>query len=884
MNTLRNLKNLKSINLSLKSYADKIKFSLISNSKKIKSVSSPILKDSHNKFFFPNKAIPNSNVQKSIKLFSTKQSVFQKDLVKNELNSHTLNEFTDSINFNYIFSPDSSNYEETDIINKTLKKLEEKSLSKSENQDNLADELDNSQLKKNMLYIAFSDIKKRFPLKNKYNLDQYENLIKSKLYRDLNCRKKLSNFVCKLESDNNDLNIKIKNFMKLYKNDELNKFINEVYGFIEALQNETKSKYSEFYYVKFIEELISLRNFFKSLLLNNEYDYYSEHLYNINNKILIRLMNELQIIIIQNLGKATSFTAEFAIINQEIILDAINKYKINNFDEEKSIHFKNDEYSSLLKSSLNETYFQKEFLVKNLINYVTISITTLTKQYGEDSIELTQYYYMLSYLHLRLQNFEKAEEYIEKCYSIYSKNKANFQEENSRVYLLKEISHIEYLYVKSNLIGVFTSNKKDSYLILKQASEQIEDLESKYYSLINQKNSNFIGENDFEKDYNFSSLKFKIFYNLALYYKQYDFVIDLQACLEKCLQINTLVLKSNKNLMAQYNNASKFLLEIYENLNKERNLYDLAKKNFGLSYYIINDKSDQEENLKFYSDKVIQNINNSYDKFNYSTLLNPKNSSFNYYKIIQENFVLSLASYFQKERNDFSFAVILDEYLEIIKNSDSLQAETYENTFHIFDSYSRYINSYPTNFKEATKSLIKLRDQLQLEEFLKEELISFEEKAKSEVDKTKETQNIEPETTKEIDEFTKEIEDKFYFYKKTDESLNEWINLGISIFYNIIINQIKSDDYEEAFANINFLINFINKLNESKSVGSIVEHPYLLINLNFLAAHYHLIKNQKIYSVKYLKAVNSLITKFDWGSNMEINAYLKEMVKLINSI
>jgi len=516
--------------------------------------------------------------------------------------------------------------------------------------------------------------------------------------------------------------------------------------------------------------------------------------------------------------------------------------------------------------------------------FINNSIAVLAKQYGEHSSDVATFYYMLAYINLKFKNFEKAEDYIEKSFQIYSKNKKNSQDEKTREAILNEITHLQYLYIKSQLIGVYVPNKKETFLILKQASELIDSIESKYFTSLSNKSNNLEESIALEKNYDFSSLKFKVNYNLALFYKQYNFILEQQTCFEKSLQINTFPLKTNKNLMQQYNIASKFLLELYQNLNLKRNIYDLAKRNFGLAFYIINDKAEQSENLSFYADLVIRDINRSFDKFNYSALLNPNSSSYNYFKNNQENFVLSLISYFQKEKNNYTIGSIFSEYLEILINTDSFQAETLENSYHILLSYYNNINSPMPNYAEANKNLIKLRDQLQLDEFFQEELKLLETKKSNEQIPETSSPTGTSSPSQEADEFQKELNDKFYFYRKNKESYANWVKLTICFNYNVILNLIKSNEYMEALVNIDYLLNFLNKLNENKTVGSVIEHPYLLINLNFLAAHYYLIMNQKLYSVKYLKAVNSMITRFDWGSNTEINAYLTEMVKLINSI
>jgi len=914
MNTLRNLKVLKT---STKSYANKINSTLYTKQNNnmtnlLKNNPSETFNKSNSANKHNNSFLLNRNLKK---YFATKAFYGkQKNLQSSEFNSSSeldSGKFNEAINLNFLYSAESQ-AEETDI-NKILNKLEDhKILNSPRKKTSGGREVDKSLLDKNMLYIALLDVNKRFPLKSQYDLSNYEKIIKAKLYRNFNNRKNFDeSFYSKLESDSNDLNGKISSFVKYYKNDDLPNFVNSLATYIEALENETKVKFSEFFFVKFVEEIASLRNYLQSLMDKNEYNsYYSENLYNINNKALISLANELQIIAIECLGKAQAFSAEFAKQNEHLILDAINKYNLVDFGTEKNLSFKTARHSILFNKSISakKVFFTSDFLIKNLIPFITNSISVLSKQYGENSTDVATHYYMLAYINLKLQNYLKAEEYIEKCFRIYSNNNLNNnsqlqqkqeQTSSSCKSILNKITLLQYLYVKSQLIGVHFPNKKETYLILKQASELIESIESIYYSLFNNNKNDLSEEISLEKNNDFSALKFKVNYNLALYYKQYNFILDQQACLEKSMQINALTLKSNRNLMKQYRIASKFLLELYENLSLKRNIYELAKKNFGLSYYIINDKDEQVESLSFYADLIVKNINSSFDKFNYLSLLNPDSSSFNYFRSNQISFVLSLISYFQKEKNNYAIGSILSDYLQIIIDTDPLQVETFENTNQILLSYYININSPTANYAEANRNLNKLRDQLQLEDFLLEESKLFEAKkkttttttttteqaggeAKAPSDSTISTQ-LQPEPAA-ADEFQKELNDKFYFYRRNKDAYSNWINLAISLHYNIILNLIKSNEYEELLVHIDFLLGFLNKLNESKAVGSVIEHAYLLINLNFLAAHYHLINNQKIYSVKYLKAVNSMITRFDWGSNTEINAYLTEMVKLINSI
>ncbi len=887
MNILRNLKIIESNNISVKSFSNKLFLSRYQNPIKINSSISSlkpskfqIINKNTNKYNLNCNSLFNKQTEFN---YTTKRSfsTFAKEITIDNLNENSTeykenNSSFDVINFNYLYSL-SSNSDEANVDNilakfndlKILTSIKKRKLSNPIKET----DLDKKLAEKNLLYVAYIDVNKRLPLRDQYSLEAFESNIKTKFFKDLNTRNKSDSYISKISTE--ELNNKIDSFTNAYVKDDLLSFTNNLSLYMQSLEKETKAKFNEFYFVKFTEELNSLTKYLKSLFNYEENNYYSDSLYNINNKVIIRLINEIEIIVIETLGKASGFTAEVIKINESIIYNALHKYKIFDFSQEQNLHFKSTNFTSLLEQ-YNENIFKDDLIVKSLVPYITNAISVLIKQYGEDSVELSKYYFILSYLNLKLKNFEKAEEYVEKSYGIYTKKKKTLQDENTREYLLNEISHSEYLFIKSQLVGVFQPNKKDSFLILKQASDLVEDIETKYFKLITSKYNNNINEQFcLEKEYNFSALKFKINYNLYIYYKQYNFIMDAQSSLEKSLRINSYALKSNKSLMSQFNLASKLLIEIYENLNINKNIFDIAKRNFNLSYYIINDENEKSDLMKFYAEKIIENINFSFDKFNLPNMLNSKKPSFVYYKKSQENFILSLISFYQKDQYNFTVGAILNEYLEYINNTLLLTEETYENSFHLINSYYSNIYSKMGNYSEAVKNLIKIRDQLELNEFLDDVFSKL---------KIKNNANKEKEDQQRVDDLNKASEDKFYLYRENEEVLKKWIHLAIAVNYNIIINQIKSNDYEEALENIHYLLKFINRLNENKSFGNVIEHPYLLVNLNLIAAHYHLIKNQKIYSVKYLKEVNSMITKFDWVSKDKINSYLTEMVNLINTI
>jgi len=161
-------------------------------------------------------------------------------------------------------------------------------------------------------------------------------------------------------------------------------------------------------------------------------------------------------------------------------------------------------------------------------------------------------------------------------------------------------------YLKSFLVSIFTSNKKEQFSLWKQTSILIEKLEADFYEAEN-KNLNLSKNYSIEKDYNLSAIKFKVNSSLGIMYEQYGFLLDAQNSFENSLKINPFFLKSNKNLLMEYFLISDILIEkIYNLFNLFRPKYDLSKKNFNLAFYIINDKQHQEKNSKM--EKYAENI------------------------------------------------------------------------------------------------------------------------------------------------------------------------------------------------------------------------------------------------------------------------------------
>lgn len=940
MNSLRNLKIFKSNNLTCKSFTNKINFNIFNtNNENNKSAFFP--KYVNKKHYYPpinGIGLKSSFIKAKLCRFSEAQ---ENDLNNKPNNQELINqENNGGINFNYIYDLE-TNIEEGDL-NKILKQLEDPSLlAPISKKKTFNEKLEYSNLEKNMLYTAYAEINRKFPLKNKYNIESFETLIRAKLYRDMNNRREKAFYKSKFESNTNTLSENISHLFKHYQADDYNNFINSFSVYLDAVENELVFKNHGNASIEYVQELFDLSKFLKEQLYDSSaYTYHTEKLFNINNKVIIKLIDEIQVLLIDALGKINpeqkhklaradqavihEFNCEFILLNENIILDIINKYKINEFEKEKYLTFNHIFNRESLLFNKSKVVFTNNFIADNLISYLTNAITVLSKQFGDNSVNVAKYYYMLSYINLKFKNFEKTEEYIEKLNAISNINKEKLKEENSKEFINNEILNVEYLYIKSQLL-IAAGAEADGYALLKRASDIIENIETKYFSASLQ---NFLNSQDntqsnhyistesafyLDQDYNFSALKFKINYNLGIHLNRRNNLLEMQSCFERCLKINSFCLKSNKLLMQQYLQLSEILLTVYTDLNLPRKIYDLSKRNFELSYYIINDKAEQSKKMTLYSENIIKFINGSYDKYNCLTLLNPKRPAFDIYKYNQECFIYSMIDYFQNEKKNFIVGKIFNEYLELVSNTNPLQAESYENCFNLLISLYRNIHPTTANFQEATRILLKLRDMLNLEEFLAKEMLRFENQKTEKINKDEASQekktpndqeeqvqaqaqeeelNVrfkdvpEPPTDSEIDEIDlqKEKEDKFYYYRKTKENYKNWIDLAIAINYNIALNQIRSNEYNDAFTSIQYLIKFINKLNENKPIGSVIEHPYLLVNLNFLAAHYYLIKNQKIYSVPYLKSVNSMITKYDWGSNEKINAYLTQMVKLINSI
>jgi hypothetical protein len=424
------------------------------------------------------------------------------------------------------------------------------------------------------------------------------------------------------------------------------------------------------------------------------------------------------------------------------------------------------------------------------------------------------------------------------------------------------LNHIYYNYLKSFLVSIFISNKKEQFSLLKLTSNLIENFEEEFYEA-EKKPENYI----IEKDYNFSSLKFKVNSTLGIIYQQYGYLLDAQKSFENSLRINPLFLKTNKNLLMEYLLISDILLEqIYNYFKLNRLKYDLCKKNFDLAHYITNEK-EKEKKMQNYMENITNLISHSSEVFNFVNLLNQKSVKFSYYKNKQENFVLSLINYCLENKNDYNTASVFKEYWNTLYEIDTNQEENYINSINIFNFYKINSNKTNRNHQDILDNLISIRDSLSIEEFMIEENTKLE---KINLDKENIYDNYNPDKFKEI--------------RENKDLYENWINFGIAVYYNILINEIKCNQHNSAIEKINFLLNFINKKNQNKTIGSVIDHPYLLINLNLLSVHYHLIKNQKIYSVPYLRAINSMLVKYDWGENTKINSYLKEMVELVKTI
>ena len=180
MNTLKNLKILKSSNLD--------SITLRYNSNMIQISKNNFVKRnvlSYGKNNLINKNCNLLNVQKINKFFSTintnKYTSFDVDYEnkKDLKEDSSLNINPDMINYSYSLDT----YVESSEMSKIINKLNESNLYFLNSRRNkLEEKKENFYLDKNMLYTAFLDINRRFPIKQKYSINQNEDLIKTQFY------------------------------------------------------------------------------------------------------------------------------------------------------------------------------------------------------------------------------------------------------------------------------------------------------------------------------------------------------------------------------------------------------------------------------------------------------------------------------------------------------------------------------------------------------------------------------------------------------------------------------------------------------------------------------------------------------------------------------
>jgi len=775
----------------------------------------------------------------------------------------------DAINFSLLYNHETK----TNNFQKIFEKLN------SKNEEEI------SESKKNLFHKALSDISKRFPLGENYSIDFFEKIIREKYYENYEPRKNIEKFNNEIVEKSTELTEIVNEISAFYEKDDKKNFIESFKKLVSAFNNKAQEleKDKENPQIFLAENYLELIEYLKRLCNHEEHLLYKENLFNINSLLMIKLINELQIIIMELLGETSEITFTSFKKFGNLISEIMNKFNYSDFSLEKNNTFTED--NNILFD--NKNYFEQEnFLSKNLIFYMTNCIGFIKRTKENNSVELGKYYFLLSLIYLKSKNFEKVEDYNEKINEIFIYNSEKISDKNSGEFYENKLNNIYNTYLKSFLVSIFTSNKKEQFSLWKQTSILIEKLEADFYEAEN-KNLNLSKNYSIEKDYNLSAIKFKVNSSLGIMYEQYGFLLDAQNSFENSLKINPFFLKSNKNLLMEYFLISDILIEkIYNLFNLFRPKYDLSKKNFNLAFYIINDKQNQEKNSKMekYAENIVDLIAQSKDNFNLVNMLNPKSKKFLHIKTQQENFILSLINYFQENKNDYATAKIFKEYLNTLYELDTNQEENFMNAINLLNNFKINSNVKNKNPQEILENLNAVKDSLRIEEFMNEEYKIFERKALNK------QETVIPEENKSEENEIQNEENENISVKKL-ENLREnkilyenWINLGITIYYNILINEIKCNQYTEAKDKIIFLINFINLQNENKTIGSVIDHPYLLINLNLLAVHYHLIKNQKIYSVPYLRAVNSMLVKYDWGENTKIKSYLKEMVELIKTI
>lgn len=840
MNTLRNLKKI-SKNKNLQNYTNENFF------KNSNNISNKIFNLGNFSFFSVNK----TNYKK-IQNFSFCENL-QKENPKQEI---PLPKKPEAINYSLLYNPETS----LSNLQKIFLNLNSKNLPKIE-------------FNKNMFHKALLDISKRFPLGENYSIEFYEKFIKEKFYEKMNPRKDSAKFSNYTVEKNHELIELVNELSAFYENDDKKNFVDSFKNLIKVLNNSVNffNKENESSQIFLARNYLDLIDYLKNLCEHEENSTYKENLFNINSLLLIKLINELQVITLDLLGSTNEINVHSFRKFENFIAEIFNKFHIIDFSVEKNNTF--SENNILFD---NKNYFEENFLTKNLIFYLTNCIGFIKNTKENNSVELGKCYFFLASINLKMKNFEKAQEFTEKINEVFTHN-FDKKEKNSEEYFQNKLNLIYHIYLKSFLVSIFTSNKKEHFSLMKQASVLIEKLQVEFYEM-EKKPENY----NIEKDYNLFALKFKVNSNLGIMYEQYGFLLDAQKSFEISLKINPNFLRTNKNLLLEYLLISDILIEkIYNFFNLNRQKYEISKKNFNLAYYIINENTEKNSRMETYAENIKNYIDQSSDVFNLVNMLNPKSPKFTQLKTQQENYILSLINYFQENKKDYNTASIFKDYWNNLYSLDTNLEENFINSMSLLNNYKINSNVTNKNPQEILENLISLRDSLFIEEFMNEENRKFGEKNPKEEELIENNEEI-------IDLFGKDIStSKGNLIKGTKENEEFYENLrnfGIAIYYNILTYEIKCNQHEEAMEKIKFLINFINKQNENKPTGSVIDHPYLLINLNLLAVHFHLIKNQKIYSVPYLRAVNSMLVKYDWGENTKINSYLKEMVELIKLI
>lgn len=846
-----------------------------------------------------------------LKIFNFSENLENKIQQNPEIIQSNKNE---AINFSLLYNPEIT---EKNILQEIFEKLEKNSEENKPIQN------------KNMFHKALSDISKRFPLEDLYSIEFYEkNFLRKKFLEKNNPRENLSNFQNNLNPSKTSTSSKPLKFTNIFietntnNGNKLTELANNLtifyqkddkVNFLETIKNLTNSfRNINNNSLILAENYFDLMNFLKTLCPKEEFISHQENLFEINSFLLIKLINELQLLILEQLGQTSEINFTSFKKFENLISEIFHKFNLFDSSSEKNNTFSHNDNILITKENEEKFFKEENFLQKNLNFYLTNCIGFILKNKENNSIELGKLYFLQALINLKNKNFDKVVELNDKILEIFTQNSEKIKDKNSLEFLENNLNNIYHIYLKSFLISVFVSNKKEQFILLKEASNLIEKFESEFYeknfhnknSLNKENEVDAIDNNnsnkdsnayDIEKDFNFSALKFKVFSSMGITYEQNGFLLDAQKCLEKSLKINTFFLKSNRNLLMEYFLISDILIEkVYNFFNLFRPKYSISKKNFDLAFYLINNNEEKNNRLEIYSKNIINLINQGPDVFNLENMLKLKGFNFEEIKGQQENFSLSLINYFQGKK-DYYKASIFIEYLNHIYSIDTNMEENFQSNMNLVNGIKIKTNLKNKNHEEILEGLILLRDSLEIEEFMIQENLNMEKakdlkkrknanaKAKEESEENANKANEEVNNDLEfLDNF--EVENKFQEIYEDKKLYEITKNFGIALYYNILINEIKCNRYSEAFEKIKFLINFINSQNENKTVGSIIDHPHLLINLNLLAVHYYLIKNQKIYSVPYLREINSMLVKYDWGENTEINTYLKEMVELIKNI